>query len=92
MSRLHDLIKLQRQVDNLERHALTVFGTHKVSEVQQLAELKKSLWARIEGEIDTERERLAEFEYAVNAGNTARQDVPADTLSKWFRYVYTGEK
>jgi hypothetical protein len=60
MSKLHDLIKLQRQVDNLERHALTVFGTHKMSEVQQLTELKKSLWARIEGEIDTEREQARE--------------------------------
>lgn len=45
-----------------------------------------------EAELTALRARVAEFEYAVNAGNTARHDVPADTLSKWFRYVYTGEK
>jgi hypothetical protein len=35
--------------------------------------------------------RLQEMEYAVVGGNTAREDVPADTLAKWFRYVWTGE-
>lgn len=36
--------------------------------------------------------RLQEMEYAVEGGNSAREDVPADTLKNWFRYVWTGEK
>lgn len=35
--------------------------------------------------------RLQEMEYAVEGGNLAREDVPADTLKNWFRYVWTGE-
>jgi hypothetical protein len=35
--------------------------------------------------------RLQEMEYAVEGGNSAREDVPADTLKSWFRYVWTGE-
>lgn len=36
--------------------------------------------------------RLEEMEYALEAGNTARDDVPADVLKRWFSYVHTGNK
>ena len=36
--------------------------------------------------------RLQDMEYAVEAGNTGREDVPADMLKAWFRYVHTGER
>lgn len=41
---------------------------------------------------DAIRHRLQEMEYAVDSGNSAREDVPADTLRNWFRYVWTGEE
>lgn len=36
--------------------------------------------------------RLQEMEYAVEGGNSAREDVPADELKNWFRYVWTGDR
>lgn len=35
--------------------------------------------------------RLQEMEYAIDGGNSAREDVPASIISDWFRYVWTGE-
>ena len=51
--------------------------------------------AEIGAELATLREqfaRLQDMEYAVEAGNTEREDVPADVLKAWFRYVHTGER
>ena len=51
--------------------------------------------AEIGAELATLREqfaRLQDMEYAVEAGNTEREDVPADMLKAWFRYVHTGER
>ncbi len=45
------------KVDELEHETLKFFGNTKFSEVQQIIDLKSSLWGRIEGEIDTEKER-----------------------------------
>jgi len=35
--------------------------------------------------------RLQEMEYALEGGNTAREDIPADELRKWLLYVWTGK-
>ena len=35
--------------------------------------------------------RLQEMEYAVDGGNLDHEDVPADELKNWFRYVWTGD-
>lgn len=36
--------------------------------------------------------RLQEMEYAIEAGNTAREDVPVSVIKKWFSYVWKGER
>lgn len=36
--------------------------------------------------------RISEMEYALDAGNIAKKPVSTDVLSKWFRYVITGQK
>ena len=34
--------------------------------------------------------RLGEMQYALDAGNSAGEDVPADVIGRWFHYVWTG--
>jgi len=35
-------------------------------------------------------QRVQEMEYAVDAGNSKREDVPAEDLRNWFQYVWVG--
>lgn len=42
--------------------------------------------------MEAELKRLEKMEYALEAGNTAREDVPADVLKRWFSYVHTGNE
>ena len=63
MTELHKLINLMKAADDLERQAMSVLGSHKHSEVQQIMDLKSSLWGRIYGAIDTEKESLRELPY-----------------------------
>lgn len=63
MTELHRLIGLMKAADDLQRQAMKVLGSHKHSEVQQIMDLKSSLWGRIMGEIDAEKESLRELPY-----------------------------
>lgn len=67
----------------------TWYATHNVlGETPQEAKLKElhAELARLRGQLH----RLEEMQYAVEAGNAAREPVGADELRAWFHYVHTG--
>lgn len=48
-----------KNADDLQNQAMRVLGTHKHAEVQCLLDLKCQLWGRIDGAIDTEKEKAS---------------------------------